>query len=217
MNARSSNRILVWALAISLAIHIGFAIVARTMPAAQAEPEKPQHIDIVRIATPPPTPPATPRPQPRHLVSLPSHASTHARISVHPPRVVAHGGGSVSAGPPAAATPGPSQLGVDIAASETPSPVPHPACSVPFAAARTLEAITPEAPEDAAGIQATAQVQVTLDDGGRVTDAHIYTSTGTMSLDRAAVEAARRSRYAPSIVDCMPTGGTYLFKVDFQS
>jgi TonB family protein len=80
-----------------------------------------------------------------------------------------------------------------------------------------LDAISPDEPEDAAGTQATAQVQVSLDDRGRVTDAHIYTSTGTMSLDRAAVDAARRSTYAPSIVDCQPAGGTYLFKVDFAS
>lgn len=80
-----------------------------------------------------------------------------------------------------------------------------------------LDAISPDEPEDAAGVQATAQVQVSLDDRGRVTDAHIYTSTGTMSLDRAAVDAARRSTYAPSIVDCQPAGGTYLFKVDFAS
>lgn len=66
-------------------------------------------------------------------------------------------------------------------------------------------------------MQATAQVQVSLDDRGRVTDAHIYASTGTMSLDRAAVDAARRSTYAPQIVDCQPAGGTYLFKVDFAS
>lgn len=77
--------------------------------------------------------------------------------------------------------------------------------------------MVPEEPEDAAGIQATAQVQVTLDAVGHVTDARIYSSTGTMSLDRAAVEAARRSTYAPSIVDCQPAGGTYLFKVDFTS
>lgn len=77
--------------------------------------------------------------------------------------------------------------------------------------------MVPEAPQDAAGIQATAEVQVTLDAIGRVTDARIYSSTGTMSLDRAAVDAARRSTYAPSIVDCQPTGGTYLFKVDFAS
>jgi len=80
-----------------------------------------------------------------------------------------------------------------------------------------IDAVSPDEPEDAAGVAATAQVQVTLDDLGRVTDARIYASTGTMSLDRAAVTAARRSTYAPQIVDCQPAGGTYLFKVDFQS
>lgn len=214
MNGRSSNRILVWALAISLAIHAVFAIVARTMPPAQAEPDKPQHISIVRIAPPPPTPPATPRPEQKHTAS-PRHASTHARTSVHPPRVVVNGGGSVSAGPLVVATAGPSIPGDDGAGSATPSP--SPACSNPYVQAHVIDPISPDVPEDAAGIAATAQVQVTLDDRGRVTDAHIYASSGTMSLDRAAVLAARRSTYAPQVVDCQPTGGSYLFKVDFTS
>lgn len=216
MNGRSSNRILVWALALSLAIHAVFAIVARTMPPAQAEPEPPQHISIIHVVppTPRPTPPPTPRPNQQH-VSSPRNASTHVRISVHPPRAVARDGGSVPAGPPVVATSGPSIGGGDAAGSATPSPAP--ACSNPYEAAHVISAISPDAPLDAAGIAATAQVQVTLDDRGRVTDAHIYTSTGTMSLDRVAVDAARRSTYAPQIVDCQPAGGSYLFKVDFQS
>lgn len=213
MKGRSSNRILVWALAISLAIHAVFAIVARTMPPAQAEPDKPQRISIIHIATPPPTPPPTPVPS-THTSSR-RHASTHARTSVHPPRVVAHGGGSVSAGPLVVATAGQSIPGNDGTGSATPSPAP--ACSNPYVQAHVIDPISPDVPEDAAGIAATAQVQVTLDDRGQVTDAHIYTSTGTMSLDRAAVLAARRSTYAPQVVDCQPAGGSYLFKVDFTS
>jgi TonB family protein len=100
--------------------------------------------------------------------------------------------------------------------SSSPSVPPRPACSQPFADARTIDAIAPESPEDAAGLQISAQVQVTLDDRGRVLDAHVYQSTGVLSLDRAAVDAARRSTYAPSVVDCQPAGGTYLFRVDFQ-
>ena len=95
--------------------------------------------------------------------------------------------------------------------------MPRPACSQPYAEARTIDAVVPEAPEDAAGLTGSAQVQVTLDDRGRVTDARIYLSTGFMALDRAAVDAARRSTYAPQVVDCEPLGGTYLFKVDFAS
>jgi protein TonB len=212
MDERSSNPILVWALAISLGIHVVFAIVARTVPTAEAAPEPPQHIEIVRIATPHPSPPPTPRPA-RPVAA--SHKSTHARVSVHPPRVVAHGGGPVSTGPSAIATTGPPLTGNDVSSAAAPSPAP--ACSNPFEPAYTIAAVVPEAPEDAAGIKATAQVQVTLDDRGRVTDTRIFSSTGTMSLDRAAVDAARRTTYAPSIVDCQPTGGTYLFKVDFDA
>ena len=82
--------------------------------------------------------------------------------------------------------------------------------------AHTLQAVSPSAPDDALGVQATAQVQVTIDAGGRVTDTRIYRSTSNLSLDRVALDAARHSTYAPATVDCQPVGGTYLFTVDFQ-
>ena len=94
--------------------------------------------------------------------------------------------------------------------------MPPPACSQPYVGAHAIDVVVPSAPDDAAGAQGTAEVQVSLDAAGRVTDAHIYHSTGSMILDRTAIDAARRSTYAPQIVDCQPAGGTYLFRVDFQ-
>jgi TonB family protein len=216
MKVRSSNRVFVWALAISLTVHLVFAIVARTMPPAQAAPDAPTRVEIVHIAAPPPTPPPTPRPQPhRTLPTAARHPiAQHVRVSV--PRPVAQRSGRSASGPPLVATAGPAAPG-DVAASPVPSAPPRPACSQPFAAAHTIDAVVPVTPDDATGLSATAQVQVSLDDRGRVTDAHVYKSTGVMSLDRVAVDAARRSTYAPQIVDCQPAPGTYLFRVDFDS
>jgi TonB family protein len=111
-------------------------------------------------------------------------------------------------------TPGPEQSGEP--APPATAGTPAPACSQPYVAAHTIDAVSPSAPDDADGMTGTAEVQVSLDTAGRVTDARIYRSTGSMGLDRVAVLAARRSTYAPQIVDCQPAGGTYLFRVDFQ-
>jgi hypothetical protein len=35
-------------------------------------------------------------------------------------------------------------------------------------------------------------------------------------LDDAALDAARRSTYAPEIVDCKTQSGSYLFRVEFD-
>lgn len=60
-----------------------------------------------------------------------------------------------------------------------------------------------------------ATVAVTLDAAGDVTDAHIYQSTGDTMLDAAAVEAAKRSTYAPGQSACKPLGGTFAVQFSF--
>jgi hypothetical protein len=37
-----------------------------------------------------------------------------------------------------------------------------------------------------------------------------------MSLDQAALRAARQSTYSPKLEDCKPVTGSYLFTADFQ-
>ncbi|MBV8331825.1 MAG: TonB family protein [Candidatus Eremiobacteraeota bacterium] len=215
MNARFRDRFFVWAIALSLAVHATFALVLHRIPPAQAEPERPTRVEIVRVATPPPPTP-TPRPvvQPRHPASRNPARSQPHHVAVALPRVATHGS-NPDAHATSNATPGPEQTGSPAASS--PPGTPAPACSQPYVAARTIDAVAPSTPDDAAGLQGTAEIQVSLDAAGRVTDVRVYRSTGSMSLDRAAMNAARRSTYAPQIVDCQPAGGTYLFRVDFQS
>jgi TonB family protein len=61
-----------------------------------------------------------------------------------------------------------------------------------------------------------ASVAVTLDASGKVTDAHIYQSTGDATLDNAAVDAAKRSTYAAGQTDCKPSGGTFAVEFRFE-
>ena len=57
-------------------------------------------------------------------------------------------------------------------------------------------------------------VAVTLDATGKVTAASIYQSSGDSGLDAAALDAAKRSTYAPGATNCTPSGGT--FAVEFE-
>lgn len=59
-----------------------------------------------------------------------------------------------------------------------------------------------------------ATVAVTLDASGKVTDAHIYESTGDATLDNAAVDAAKRSTFTAAETGCARSGST--FGVEFQ-
>lgn len=218
MKARSRNHFVVYAIALSIAAHGIVAFVLHTMPAVSAAPEQaPTTVRIVHVATPPPPPP-TPKPTmpPQHVSAVrPARRNARPVHVVTAPKIDTSGraaGPSEPAVPanPAAALPGPGPVAVD-----TPSASPHPSCSQPFAAARVVTAVAPDVPDDDPQT-ATAQVQVTLDASGHVSDAHVYQSTDDMRLDRAAVAAARRSTYAAAIDNCLPIGGSYLFRVDFQ-
>lgn len=197
-------------------MHAAVAIVVHRMPPADAQPEKPTPAEIVRIvlpSPPPPTPTPPPIVQPHHAASQHPAHNTPNHVAVSVPHLSSHGGGNTH--PADLGTPGPLQTGEP--GPTGPPATPAPACSEPYVSAHTIDAISPSAPEDAAGMEGTAEIQVSLDAAGRVTDVRVYHSTGSMGLDRAALDAARRSTYAPQIVDCQPAGGTYLFRVDFQN
>jgi TonB family protein len=214
MKHRFGNRVLVWAFGLSILAHVVFALVTH-IPRVEAAPDKaPTHvrIDTIVVHTPAPTP--TPQPPQPHVRAV-AHTNTAPHVHVDVPH---------STGPAAQSTSGPAVVatsGVDVpgdpnAVATASAAPPRPACSMPNVAAHTLSAAMPQTPEGAEGLPATAEVQVTLDAAGRVTDLRIYRSAFNQQLDRAAVAAARASTYAPALVDCLPTGGTYLFTVEFQ-
>ena len=211
------NRFLIWALALSAALHLVVAVAIHNLRPVEAAPEQqPLPIKISTIVTPPPpTPQPTPPPQrPHHALQTPARAHHQTHVAhVAPPHADSTTTGGATE-PQVAATGG--GTGDDIPGTPTPTDSPKPSCSNPNVAAHTLEAVNAETPEDITGLPATVQVQVTLDENGRVKDARVYASAGNSRLDRAALVAARTSTYAPAIVDCLPTGGTYLFRVDFQ-
>jgi TonB family protein len=211
MKYRFGNRVLLWAFALSILAHVIFALVTH-IPRVEAAPEAPPtHVRIDRLVlhTPAPTP------QPQQHVHTVAHANTAPRVHVDVPHVSGPGTQSTS-GPAVVATSGNDVDGDPNAVATASAAPPRPACSVPNAPARTISVAMPQTPDGVEGLPATAEVQVTLDAAGRVTDLSIYRSAYNPQLDRAAIAAAKASTYAPALVDCLPAGGTYLFTVEFQ-
>jgi len=214
---RRSNRVLTWALAISLAAHAVLIYLAQGMKVGEAGPV--EHIPpmkIVRVHAPKPTPPPVPTPQPR-LRALPQ------RHAVAPPRLPVVANVKDTAGqvqpyrpPVVVGPPGPGTDPVSPGPVATDSP--GPTCSAPFVDAKAIDPVTPDTPPlaEEEGLTGTAQVRVTLDSDGRATSATIFRSSGSSLLDSAAVLAAKRSSYRAEVRDCTSVEGSYLFTATFQ-
>lgn len=218
MSAVSNGRVLRIALAGSVAVHLIIAAIVYSRPVTAAPEQPPQKTHIYKFQLPPPTP--TPPPKPAH----PQRHAHAVRPAIHNPvHIAVTQPKGPPIGPPVEPTgnPGP----VDTAGPDTvptdapiaPTPTPKPACSAPDIAAKTLVTQPPIVPEDQSdGFTGTAKVKVDLDAAGQVVGTSIYESTGNMQLDRAALDAARESRYAPEERDCKNVAGSYLFTIDFQ-
>jgi TonB family protein len=90
------------------------------------------------------------------------------------------------------------------------------ACTQPSAPPHTINRAAPEmsALAEQQGIHGFVSVLVTLDAQGGVTDAAIDQSRSPL-FNREALQAARRSTYAPEVVNCVPVGGTYVTLTQF--
>jgi TonB family protein len=64
-------------------------------------------------------------------------------------------------------------------------------------------------------VTGTTAVLVNIDARGRLIDSAVLASSGNSWIDRAALHAARGSRYTAEVRDCAPVGGVYAFVVDF--
>jgi len=197
------QRLLLAAFAISLLVHLLWALfVRRTLPTSETRVETvtiSHRLVMSKMATPPPLPKRTPVPHPI-ASSRPAPRATHATQSIG-----AQGGtGRATAAP----TPAPS-----IAPTGTPNPC----------AKNDIDAVvlsTPAPPDipvaaRAEGTSGTTLVNVKVDAKGTVTGAAISESSGNSSLDVVALGMARDSTYSPATHDCKPVASTYTFSVKF--
>jgi len=179
--------------------------------------------------TPPPVKQTNPPPQPKLKINPPKTTSksstTKSESKYIPPAVGSQNGvpqGTVaSAAPAPAAAPAKpaAPVGVPATPAATPAPTPPPApkCAVPNADATTTQAVEPDYPDIARqqGAVGTAKIKVSLDAAGHVLEATIQKSAGNAALDQAALKAAKASSFAPEVVNCVKTPGSYLFSADF--
>lgn len=63
---------------------------------------------------------------------------------------------------------------------------------------------------------ATALVKVTIGENGQLVDAKIQQSSGNNAVDQAALDAAKRSTYAPKFVSCKAVVASYIYKMVFN-
>ncbi|HEX3551056.1 MAG TPA: energy transducer TonB [Candidatus Elarobacter sp.] len=229
------KRLLVYAFALSIALHVIALQLVRPMPNASAEEPVPS-IPVTRLPTPPPTPRPTPTPHatPQPTSTPRSRPPAPRRILVTLPHAVAHNGGpsrpadadlglpagpegpdtGPSAGPASDATPA-----AVAASTPTPQPTPTPlACARPDVPAATLRTAEPDTPAIAQqqGIFGTVQVVVSLDARSRLVAVHVQSSPSAM-LNAPALAAARASTYRTEIRDCVPIAADYLFSVEFAA
>jgi protein TonB len=175
-----------------------------------------QHVSVVsieRISTPAPTP-TPPQPPKRQTTERPTHPEqVRQKAQVHPRSIVAapapkgpaHTAAALSqiaAAPPAPAVSAPPQ-------PEAPA-TPIDARDI-IISARFIHRAQPDYPQldIDRGAEGTVIVLVTIGPDGTASDLHVAQSSGDPSLDRAALEAARLSTYAPPEVDGQPATETY--------
>ncbi len=90
-------------------------------------------------------------------------------------------------------------------------------CAQPNAVARPLAPVRPPFPPEARAVNATGVVEIRadVDDSGTLAGAAVTRSSGFAPLDRAALEAAKRARYAPAVFACHPVATSITFTTGF--
>jgi len=225
---------LLWAFLISVLIHFILAPIFPHLKSAnqQQEVEKVSVTKkiIVKVPTPPPPTP-TPKPTTQPITQK---QVTHPQpqLKIHPPKLTSKGSGagvpkyhppqpgSEQRNPNGQSTPPPAPPSTPGPPASTPPPTPAPPkCKTPYQDATVVQQVTPDYPESARELglgEVTVQVEVTISPSGSLQSAKLYSQSGNMALDQAALSAAKQSTYAPKVVNCDPIEGTYLFKVTFD-
>ncbi len=177
----------------------------------------------VKVHTPPPpTPTPPPTPPPQQQTPPPKQQPVQPKLKLNVPKTSSNSSTSSNETQYHAPTSG-SENGVPAGtgtAAPAPTEAPKPSCPVPNKAAyavSTAEAEYPSAVADLGLGPTYAQVQVYLSADSKLTSATIYHSSGNSQLDQSALRSARQSTYQASLVNCVPTAGTYLFRVDFNA
>jgi protein TonB len=221
-----------WAFAISLLVHFFLVPILPNMK-QHTEEQTVEKVSVTKKITvkPPTPPPPTPTPPPPKQTPPPKpqpQKQQQVRLKLNVPKTTSKSSSTTTTENKYVPPPAGSEQGVPqgTVASAPPAPVstappgtPKPACKTPYQDATVVNQAQPEYPDAARDLglgEVQVAVTVTIGPEGNLVDAKISQSAGNMSLDQAALAAARQSTYAPKIVNCQPTTGSYYFKVTFD-
>jgi len=224
-----------WAFVISIVGHLVFGPL---IPFKQTHTEEQQVEKVsvmkktkVKVPTPPPPTPtpkpteppkSTPQPKPQQqkpqlkLNVVKTHSTTGSGPTER--AYTAPANGSSNGAPNGVGTAAPAGNG-QVAHVAAPTPTPKPACADPYREATMTNGVAPEYPQAAKdqGLgPVVVLVKITLSPSASVENASVLQSSGNMSVDQAALVAARQSSYAPKLSDCKPVEGTYSFRASFD-
>jgi TonB family protein len=110
-----------------------------------------------------------------------------------------------------------SSLVLALAVSATASPSAQPAqCANPNREVTVVKAVAPVYPESAPNLgPVTVLLDVKIKPDGTLLSAGVQQSSNNMTLDQAALRAARNSQYSPKYINCKAVAGDYVFRADF--
>ena len=93
----------------------------------------------------------------------------------------------------------------------------HRSCAMPDrpATGYQMQPAYPEPVQAAWTGPVTVEVTVLVGPAGNVESLSVSRSSGNLLIDAAAIQAARKSSYAPSIKNCRPIAGSYTFRAVF--
>src|SRR5579872_2570965 len=220
-----------WAFVISILVHF-FLVPILPIMKNHTEEQTVEKVSVtkkIHIKPPPTPPPPTPTPPPPKSTPPPKLQVQHQpqpRLKLNVPKTTSHSASAPSENTYKAPTTGTEQGNPQGQGTAPPAPVstappgtPKPACKTPYQDATVVNQAQPEYPDSARDLglgEVQVAVTVTIGPTGNLVDAKISQSAGNMALDQAALAAARQSTYAPKIVDCQPTTGSYYFRVTFD-
>ena len=239
-NAQRARRFLLYGFIISIALHIliGPYLQIRQQP---PEPEKVSVIKRDRIPTPPPTPKPTPKPTPTPPPTPPpketppphtpepekpkikiNSAKTNSNKGLSSEAANSHTTGSVNGVPQGTSTSAAAVAPTVSTAPPAPPPPPTPTpktCPVPNAPPHVVSAAQVDTPEMAQrqGISGEVSVLIDLDVNSKMVSAPVIQKSPSIVLNKAAIEAARESKFQTEVKDCTPLASKYIFVVEFQS
>jgi len=104
----------------------------------------------------------------------------------------------------------------------TVSPIPQPGemteCAKPFVPASVVRAVQPTWPSTVRSLvtNVVTEIEIAVNADGSLAGAWVYTPSGILDLDLAALKAAEASKFRGGIALCKPAPGNYLFRADFD-